>query len=160
MDAQEFLSPPRSPSLVPAKTTQPLCLKILICFQPKQLPRALWLGILKRSSSSSSKSSSCRSEWKGWMMIYADSPAGLVSQRPADAMCNVMTPGVVLRQIPIWNSYLWEAIFSSHLVKQETKLFSIFFSLSLPSYFHVSKSINVFFYFRWCKLSRFLGSTY
>ena len=32
--------------------------------------------------------------------IYADSP-GLVAQRPADAMCNVMTPGVVLRQIPI-----------------------------------------------------------
>ena len=32
--------------------------------------------------------------------IYADSP-GLVAQRPADAMCNVMTPGVGLGQIPI-----------------------------------------------------------
>ena len=101
MDAQEFLSPPEIPIAGASKDHTASLFENSNLFSTQATPKSPLAGNIEEVIIIIIEINilSVRVK-KGWMMIYADSP-GLVAQRPADAMCNVMTPGVGLGQIPI-----------------------------------------------------------
>lgn len=100
MDAQEFLSPPEIPIAGASKDHTASLFENSNLFSTQATPKSPLAGNIEEDIIFIIKMIILSVRVKRLDDVYADSP-GLVAQRPADAMCNVMTPGVVLRQIPI-----------------------------------------------------------